>query len=80
MPNWLAHVLFAYVLCKVSGIRFKFNNENTAIVMVGSLIPDVVKIGMSFDFVRYRRMGFYCPTAYSCWLSACCGFDFSAVL
>lgn len=50
MPDWLAHVLFAYVLCKVLGIRFKmFNNENTVIVMVGSLIPDVVKVGSIFD-------------------------------
>ncbi len=51
MPDWLAHVLFAYVLCKVLGFKFKTfrRGEYVAIVMLGSLVPDVVKIGMLFD-------------------------------
>jgi len=39
MPDWLAHVLFAYVLCSVLGTKFKlFTKPNTALVMVGALI------------------------------------------
>lgn len=30
MPDWLAHVLFAYILCSVLGMKFKlFTKENT---------------------------------------------------
>ena len=51
MPDWLAHILVAYILCCILGIKFKvFNKENTAIVMVGALIPDIVKVGLLFDF------------------------------
>lgn len=62
MPDWLAHVLFAYVLCKILRIKFRqFNNENTAIVMVGSLIPDVVKIGLIFDLFGIYVWDFIYP-------------------
>ena len=50
MPDWLAHVLFAWILCRILGIKFKiFSRESTAIVIIGALIPDVVKIGLIFD-------------------------------
>ena len=50
MPDWLAHVLFAYVLCSVLGMKFKtFTKANTALVMAGALIPDLVKIELGFD-------------------------------
>jgi hypothetical protein len=30
MPDWLAHALFAYILCSVLGLKFKlFTKENT---------------------------------------------------
>ena len=62
MPDWLAHVLFAYILCRVLGIKFKvFSNENTAIVMVGSLIPDIVKIGLVFDLAGVEIWDFITP-------------------
>jgi hypothetical protein len=52
MPDWLAHVLFAYILCSVLGLKFKvFNKENTAVVMIGALVPDLVKVGLVFDFL-----------------------------
>jgi hypothetical protein len=50
MPDWLAHVLFAYVLCSVLGMKFnQFTKANTALVMVGALIPDLVKLELGFD-------------------------------
>ena len=62
MPDWLAHILFAYVLCKVLGIKLKvFNNENVAIVMIGSLIPDVVKVGLIFDLAGIDVWDFIAP-------------------
>lgn len=52
MPDWLAHILVAWILCKLLQPKFKvFDSKNTAIVMVGSLIPDIVKVGILFDFL-----------------------------
>ena len=66
MPDWLAHVLFVYILCKVLGVRFKvFNSRNTAIVMIGSLIPDIVKIGLIFDLAGIDVWGFYRSIAHT---------------
>lgn len=47
VPDWLAHVLMAYLVCQVLGWRIKsFDGANTALVVVGSLIPDLVKVGI----------------------------------
>ena len=52
MPDWLAHVLFAYVLCSVLGTKFNhFTKANTALVMAGALIPDLVKVKLGFDLL-----------------------------
>jgi hypothetical protein len=63
MPDWLAHVLFAYVLCSVLGLKYKVfaNKGNTALVMVGALIPDLVKIGLGFDLIGMAVWDFVAP-------------------
>ena len=62
MPDWLAHVLFAYILCSVLGLKFRvFNKGNTALVMVGALIPDLVKIGLGFDLFGIAVWDFIAP-------------------
>jgi hypothetical protein len=62
MPDWLAHILFAYVLCSVLGTKFKlFTKENTALVMVGALIPDLVKIELGFDLIGMDMSDFLAP-------------------
>jgi hypothetical protein len=62
MPDWLAHVLFAYILCSVLGMKFRlFTKDNTAIVMVGALIPDLVKIGLGFDLFGIAVWDFLAP-------------------
>ncbi len=50
MPDWLAHLAFAYILCRILRYRFPFDTHRTMLVMVGSLIPDLVKIELLFDF------------------------------
>lgn len=50
MPDWVTHVAVAWTLCRL--LRFKysdFNPPNTALVMVGSVVPDLVKMGILFD-------------------------------
>lgn len=62
MPDWLAHVLFAYISYRVLGMKFRvFNKENTAIVMVGALIPDIVKVGLGFDLIGVDVWNFIAP-------------------
>ena len=62
MPDWLAHVLFVYVLCSILGTRFKFfTEENTALVMLGALIPDLVKIELGFELIGIDATDFLMP-------------------
>ncbi len=45
MPDWIVHITVAWILCRI--IRFKYpemDPANTALVMVGSVLPDAVKI------------------------------------
>lgn len=52
MPDWVVHVAVAWTLCRV--LRFKysqFNPGNTALVMVGSIFPDALKISILFELL-----------------------------
>lgn len=47
MPDWITHVLVAWTLTTILGFRFKeFSQPNSAIVILGALIPDIVKINI----------------------------------
>ena len=62
MPDWLAHVLFAYVLCSLLSMKFKlFTKPNTALVMVGALSPDLVKVELGFDLLGIAVEDFVLP-------------------
>lgn len=62
MPDWLAHVLFAYILRSILGLKFRvFNRENTAVVMIGALLPDIVKVGLGFDLIGVEVWDFIVP-------------------
>ena len=63
MPDWLAHVLFAYVLCSVLGTKVSVfaNKGNTALVMVGALIPDLVKVEIGFELIEMEVVDFLAP-------------------
>ena len=61
-PDWLTHVLVAWTLSRLLQIRFRqFDEKNTVIVMVGALVPDIVKIGLLFDFFRINTWNFLAP-------------------
>lgn len=52
MPDWITHVLIAWTLTTILGFRFKqFNQPNSAIVILGALIPDIYKIYLLVDTV-----------------------------
>lgn len=47
MPDWITHVLVAWTLATILGFRFKeFSQPNSVIVILGALIPDLVKINI----------------------------------
>lgn len=50
LPDWIAHILITWSICTILGFRFKeFNQSNTAIAMLGSVLPDVYKITILFN-------------------------------
>jgi hypothetical protein len=64
MPEWLTHVLFAYILCSILGMGLKiklFSIENTAIVLIGALLPDLVKVGLGFELMGVEVWDFIAP-------------------
>jgi len=62
MPDWLTHILAAWIICKLLRIKFRaFDSKNTAIVMVGALIPDIVKVGLLFDSLGMDVWDFIAP-------------------
>ncbi|MGZ7134888.1 MAG: metal-dependent hydrolase [Methanobacterium sp.] len=55
MPDWVAHVLVAYISCTVLSFKYKqFNTPYTVIAMIGSLIPDIFKI-----YIPLETIGIY---------------------
>ena len=47
MPDWITHIAVAWTICTLLGFKYKeFNSSNTVIAMIGSLIPDIYKIGI----------------------------------
>lgn len=52
MPDWVVHVAVAWTICRV--LRFKYpqlDPANTALVMVGSVLPDAIKISILFEWM-----------------------------
>lgn len=52
MPDWVVHVAVAWTLCRI--LRFKypqFNSGNTALVMLGSVFPDALKVSILFELM-----------------------------
>jgi len=52
MPDWVVHVAVAWTICRV--LRFKYpqlDPANTALVMVGSVFPDAIKMSILFELM-----------------------------
>ena len=49
MPDWLAHILFAYLVCKIVSLKFKsLGGEEIAVIFIGAIIPDLTKAKLIF--------------------------------
>ena len=54
MPDWVAHIAAAYIICAVLAFRYRqFNTPNMVLVMVGAVLPDLVKVAMIGDVLGY---------------------------
>ncbi|MGZ7068279.1 MAG: metal-dependent hydrolase [Methanobacterium sp.] len=52
MPDEITHVLVAWTLATLLGFRFKqFSQANSAIVILGALVPDIQKIYIFLDLI-----------------------------
>lgn len=62
MPDWIVHLGVAYIICTVLSYRYKiFDTPNTVLVMVGSVIPDLVKLGIITDLLGYGLWDYLWP-------------------
>lgn len=62
MVDWLSHVLLAWIICQILQVKFNFfGGKNTAIVMVGALIPDFIKMGLLFQWMDIDIWNFITP-------------------
>ncbi len=62
MPDWVTHIAVAYTLCTILGFKYReFNTANTVLVMVGAVIPDVVKVGIIADILGYGVWDYLWP-------------------
>lgn len=62
MPDWITHIVVAWTLCMILEFKFKqFTTENTVIVMIGALIPDIFKIYILLELIRIYKADFIAP-------------------
>lgn len=62
MPDWITHILVAWTLCTILGFKYKqFNPANTAVCMVGALIPDTFKIVIPLGFMSIHAENLLMP-------------------
>lgn len=62
MPDWIVHIAVAWTLCRL--LRFKypqFNTGNTALAMVGSIIPDAAKLGTVIQSLQQYYFAIHTP-------------------
>ena len=62
MPDWITHILVAWTLCTILSFKYKqFNPANTAICMVGALIPDTFKVVIPLGLMHIHAENFLMP-------------------
>ncbi len=55
MPDWIVHVAVAWTICRLLRFRYpEFNPANTALVMIGSIFPDAIKVSIFSDAIGFN--------------------------
>ena len=51
MPDWVVHICVAYLICRILYFKYPlFDSANTILCMIGSLIPDIIKLQIIFGY------------------------------
>ena len=62
MPDWVTHILVAWMLCTILSFKYKqINPAYTVVCMVGALIPDIYKIVIPLGLVGIHAENFFMP-------------------
>lgn len=62
LPDWITHILITWSICTLLGFRFKqFSQSNTAIAMLGSILPDTYKITTLFSLMGIKLENLLLP-------------------
>lgn len=62
MPDWVTHILVAWMLCTILSFKYEqINPAYTVVCMVGALIPDIYKIVIPLGLVGIHAENFFMP-------------------
>ena len=62
MPDWITHILAAWMICTILSFKYKqINPAYTVVCMVGALIPDTFKIVIPLGLMGIKAENFLMP-------------------
>ena len=62
MPDWITHLLAAWMVCTILSFKYKqINPAYTVVCMAGALIPDIYKIVIPLGLMGIRVENFLMP-------------------
>ncbi len=62
MPDWITHLLAAWMLCTILSFKYKeINPAYTVVCMAGALIPDLFKITIPLGFMGFKMENYLMP-------------------
>ena len=62
MPDWITHILTAWMICTILSFKYKqINPAYTVVCMVGALIPDTFKIVIPLGIMGIHAENFFMP-------------------
>ncbi len=62
MPDWIAHILVAWICSKLFQMRFKkISDKQIILVMVGAVLPDIVAVNYLTSWIGINASGFLLP-------------------
>lgn len=62
MPDWITHLLAAWMICTILSFKYKqINPAYTVVCMVGALIPDTFKIVIPLGIMGIHAENFFMP-------------------
>ena len=62
MPDWITHILAAWMICTILSLKYKqINPAYTVVCMAGALIPDTFKIVIPLGLMGIKAENFLMP-------------------